>query len=157
MKKRILALLTALCLLSACTGALAENVGDSLVVGMVSTRTTEIRPLTPQEAGMVSLYNVVYESLVSVDDNGIPQPYLAETWEESNSGETWTFTLRDNLRFSDGTPLTADDVVASAQYLLTLAKDEEAEDNGFYQTMRYTISSISKADERTVIVKAARK
>ena len=39
MKKRILALLTALCLLSACTGALAENVGDSLVVGMVSTRT----------------------------------------------------------------------------------------------------------------------
>ena len=157
MKKRILALLTALCLLSACTGALAENVGDSLVVGMVSTRTTEIRPLTPQEAGMVSLYKVVYESLVSVDDNGIPQPYLAETWEESNSGETWTFTLRDNLRFSDGTPLTADDVVASAQYLLTLAKDEEAEDNGFYQTMRYTISSISKADERTVIVKAARK
>ena len=157
MKKRLLALLTILCLLTGCTVSLAENVGDSLVVGMVSTRTTEIRPLTPQEAGMVSLYNVVYESLVTVDDNGIPQPYLAEKWEENNSGETWTFTLRENLRFSDGSPLTADDVVASAQYLLTLAKNEEAEDNGFYQTMRYTISSISKADERTVIVKAARK
>ena len=157
MKKRLLALLTILCLLSGCTVSLAENVGDSLVVGMVSTRTTEIRPLTPQEAGMVSLYNVVYESLVTVDDNGIPQPYLAEKWEESNSGETWTFTLRENLRFSDGSALTADDVVASAQYLLTLAKNEETEDNGFYQTLRYTISSISKADERTVIVKAARK
>lgn len=56
MKKRLLALLTILCLLSGCTVSLAENVGDSLVVGMVSTRTTEIRPLTPQEAGMVSLY-----------------------------------------------------------------------------------------------------
>ena len=65
MKKRLLALLTILCLLSGCTVSLAENVGDSLVVGMVSTRTTEIRPLTPQEAGMVSLYNVVYESLVT--------------------------------------------------------------------------------------------
>ena len=157
MKKRLLALLTILCLLFGPAASRAENVGDSLVVGMVSTRTTEIRPLTPQEAGMVSLYNVVYESLVTVDDNGIPQPYLAEKWEESNSGETWTFTLRENLRFSDGSALTADDVVASAQYLLTLAKNEEAEDNGFYQTMRYTISSISKADERTVIVKAARK
>ena len=132
MKKRLLALLTVLCLLFGPAASRAENVGDSLVVGMVSTRTTEIRPLTPQEAGMVSLYNVVYESLVTVDDNGIPQPYLAEKWEESNSGETWTFTLRENLRFSDGSALTADDVVASAQYLLTLAKNEEAEDNGFY-------------------------
>lgn len=122
MKKRLLALLTVLCLLFGPAASRAENVGDSLVVGMVSTRTTEIRPLTPQEAGMVSLYNVVYESLVTVDDNGIPQPYLAEKWEESNSGETWTFTLRENLRFSDGSALTADDVVASAQYLLTLAK-----------------------------------
>ena len=48
MKKRLLAILTILCLLSGCTVSLAENVGDSLVVGMVSTRTTEIRPLTPQ-------------------------------------------------------------------------------------------------------------
>ena len=113
---------------------------------------------------MVSLYNVVYESLVTVDDNGIPQPYLAEKWEESNSGETWTFTLRENLRFSDGTPLTADDVVASAQYLLTLAKNEEAEDNGFYQTLRYTIGGTVPAgdgrclrlgDDRTIFAVTA--
>ncbi|MEG0995703.1 MAG: hypothetical protein RSH26_01945, partial [Clostridia bacterium] len=54
--------------------AMGENVGDSLLLGIVSTRTTEIRPLTPLERDIVSLYGMVYESLVTIDDNGLPQP-----------------------------------------------------------------------------------
>ena len=106
--------------------AFGENVEDSLIVGMISTRTTEIRPLTPQERDIVSLYGVVYESLVTVDDNGLPQPLLAESWTESGGGQTWTFTLRENITFSDGTPLTAQDVVASGQYILNLARASTA-------------------------------
>ena len=74
MKKRLLCLLT-VCLLLPCP-SLSENVQDSIVIGMVSTRTYEIRPLQPQEAGVMSLYGVVYESLVSIDDNGLPQPSI---------------------------------------------------------------------------------
>ena len=111
--KRVLCLL--LCLMLVPLAAIGENVEDSLLVGMISTRTTEIRPLTPQERDMASLYGVVYESLVTVDDNGLPQPLLAESWTESGGGQTWTFTLRENITFSDGTPLTAQDVVASGQ------------------------------------------
>ena len=76
--KRVLCLL--LCLMLVPLSAFGENVEDSLIVGMISTRTTEIRPLTPQERDIVSLYGVVYESLVTVDDNGLPQPLLAESW-----------------------------------------------------------------------------
>ncbi|MDD3334659.1 MAG: peptide ABC transporter substrate-binding protein [Eubacteriales bacterium] len=154
MKKRLICLMVAALLLPVTT--LAENVTDSLVVGMVSVRTAEIRPLQPTEAGIMSLYGVIYESLVTIDDNGLPQPYLAETWTETGNGQTWTFTLRENLTFSDGTPLTANDVVSSCQFLLALAKDEEAADNGFYQNLRYLISSITADGDRTVIVKAAR-
>lgn len=152
--KRFFCLLLCLALLP--MGAPAENVEDSLIVGMLSTRTTEIRPLTPQERDIVSLYSVVYESLVTIDDNGLPQPLLAESWEENDGGNTWIFTLRENVTFSDGTPLTAQDVAASGQYILDLAKNEEAADNGFYANIRYMVSSFSARDDRTVVVKAAR-
>ena len=39
------------------------------------------------------------------------KPGLAESWTNSPDGKTWTFKLRKNLRWSDGAPLTADDVV----------------------------------------------
>ena len=154
MTKRLCCLVLALMLLPA--AALGESVGDKLVVGIVSTRTVEIRPLLPLERSVVSVYDVVYESLVTIDDNGLPQPLLAENWMESGGGKTWTFTLRDNIMFSDGTPLTAQDVVASCQFLLDRANNKELTDNGFYQNINYLVNSISATDDKTVVVKAAR-
>ncbi len=151
--KRMLCLLLALMLLPAF--ALAESVQDSLVVGLVSYRTYEIRPLVPQERDIMSLYALIYESLVTIDDNGIPQPLLAETWTETGGGNTWTFTLRENVTFSDGTPLTAADVAASGNYILNLSNAEVA-DKGFYQNIRYMVSSFEAPDDRTVVVKAKR-
>ncbi|NLI22375.1 MAG: hypothetical protein GX418_12630 [Clostridiales bacterium] len=155
--KRTLSLLLALMLLSAAIPSLAENVEDSLIVGIYSTRTTEIRPLNPLERDIVSVYGMVYESLVTVDDNGLPQPLLAETWSETGDGKTWTFTLRENVTFSDGTPLTASDVVASCKYLLAMANGEDANARGFYQTIRYMIGDISAMDDRTVVVKTTKR
>ena len=152
--KRVLCLL--LCLMLVPLSAFGENVEDSLIVGMISTRTTEIRPLTPQERDIVSLYGVVYESLVTVDDNGLPQPLLAESWTESGGGQTWTFTLRENITFSDGTPLTAQDVVASGQYILNLAKNDQGLDRGFTATSAIWCPPSPRRDDRTVVVKAAR-
>ncbi len=155
--KRIVCLLLTLLLLFPMAAAMAENVDDSLIVGIYSTRTTELRPLNPQERDIVSIYGLVYESLVTVDDNGLPQPLLAETWDETGNGKTWTFTLRENVTFSDGTPLTAGDVVASCKYLLTLANSEDPNARGFYQTLRYMVSDIVAQDDRTVVVKATKR
>ncbi len=155
--KRLLSLLLVLLLLPVSLSALSENVDDSLVVGICSTRTTEIRPLNPQERDILSVYGMVYESLVTVDDNGLPQPLLAETWVETGNGKTWTFTLRENITFSDGTPLTANDVVATCKYLLAMANSEDQTLHGFYQTIRYMVSDISAADDRTVVVKATKR
>ena len=154
MKIRALCLFVCLLLLPA--PSLASNVEDSLTVGILSTRTTEIRPLNPQERDIISLYAMVYESLVTIDDNGLPQPLLAESWAMSDDGGTWTFTLRENVTFSDGTPLTAHDVVASCEYILALANDAEASSRGFYGNMRYMINGIRAQDDQTVIVTAAR-
>ena len=153
---RLICWLLLLCLTLVALPAFAENVTDLLVVGILANRTTEVRPLDPQDRDMISLYGVVYESLVTIDDDGIPQPLLAETWAESNNGKTWTFTLRENVFFSDGTPLTAWDVVASCEYLLNLANNEESPSRGFYQNIRYVVDSIKATDERTVVVRGKR-
>ena len=91
----------------------------------------------------VSIYDLVYESLIYIDDDYNPQGKLAQSWETSSNGKTWTFYLRPSVTFSDGTPLTAQDVVASAQYILDRANDESTTDSGFYANLKYFISSIS--------------
>ena len=154
---RAMALGLCLCLLGCLPAAEASNVEDSLVVGIQSTKTTALRPLDPQERDMMSIYDLLYDSLVTIDDNYLPQPGLAESWEESGSGKTWTFHLRENVTFSDGTPLTANDVVATAQYILRRAQDENSADKGFYANLNYFVSSITAKDDYTVVVKAARK
>lgn len=68
--------------------------------------------------------------------------------EMSNGGKTWTFTLRDNVSFSDGTPLTANDVVATAQYILNRATDQYVDDKGYYRNRQYFIKSISSKGDR---------
>src|SRR5207244_6993468 len=54
--------------------------------------------------------NRIFASLISVDANtGEVIPSLAEKFDFSGDGKTLTFTLRDGLKFSDGSPLTGDD------------------------------------------------
>ncbi len=52
-----------------------------------------------------------FECLLTVDKDGKIAPGQAETWEKSDDGLVWTFHLRDGLKWSDGSDLTADDFV----------------------------------------------
>ena len=54
-----------------------------------------------------------HECLLIVDQEGKLAPGQAESWEVSDDGLTWTFTLREGLKWSDGTDLTANDFVYS--------------------------------------------
>ncbi len=54
-----------------------------------------------------------FECLLTVDENGQLAPGQAESWETSEDGLTWTFHLRDGLKWSDGSDLTANDFVYS--------------------------------------------
>jgi len=137
--------------------ASASNVENSLVVGIQSTKTLTISPLFPVERDMLSVYNLVYESLVYIDDDYLPQGKLAQSWDVSSNGKEWTFYLRPSVTFSDGTPLTAHDVVASAQKILERANDENTTDSGFYCNLKYFINSISAKDDSTVVVKTSKR
>lgn len=57
----------------------------------------------------------LFDSLTWKDESGII-PWLASSWEESSDQLTYTFTLEDDVKFHDGEPMTADDVVFSYHY-----------------------------------------
>lgn len=59
------------------------------------------------------------DSLVNLDENLNIIPGAAESWDVSEDGLTWTFHLRPDQVWSDGTPLTANDYVASYRYMVT--------------------------------------
>jgi peptide/nickel transport system substrate-binding protein len=71
---------------------------------------TEINPITTDSSISALLLELVFDNLVRFDAEGRARPELAERWGESGDGLTLTFHLRPDVRFHDGTPLTARDV-----------------------------------------------
>ncbi|WP_052762978.1 ABC transporter substrate-binding protein [Jiangella alkaliphila] len=70
--------------------------------------------------GMELVAKHIFSRLVQIDANGQLTGDLAEEWSADDTGTTWTFQLRDSVRFSDGSELTSSDVVASFERLLAL-------------------------------------
>ena len=69
-------------------------------------------PLLAADSGSESVTRLLFSSLVHFDmATQEPSPGLAESWSVAADQKTWTFKLRKGLRWSDGQPLTADDVV----------------------------------------------
>jgi peptide/nickel transport system substrate-binding protein len=58
---------------------------------------------------------MVYDTLFALDAAGRPQPQMVDTFKRAKDGLSWTFVLREGLMFSDGSPVTSADVVASLQ------------------------------------------
>ena len=58
---------------------------------------------------------MVYDTLFSLDENLRPQPQMVGSYSISDDGLTYAFTLRDGLKWHDGTPVTAEDCVASVR------------------------------------------
>lgn len=96
-------------------------------------------PAFINSAGDVQLLLQLYAGLTRLDESGEPYPSLASGWELSADGRTYEFTLRDDLEFSDGTPLTAENVRRSWLRLLDPATASTAPD---------VLSVVTGAEER---------
>lgn len=82
-------------------------------VRVVATRPLTWDPARMGDAASAAILAQSWDGLTAFDAGGSVQPALAERWDVAPGGRSVTFTLRPDLRFSDGTPLTAADVVRS--------------------------------------------
>lgn len=75
-------------------------------------------PQTPLAGNDSTLNSQIYERLVRYDDDFNLTPELATKWESSADAKDWTFHLRPNVKFSDGSPFTSKDVAATIERVL---------------------------------------
>lgn len=84
------------------------------------------------------------ESLVSKDQNGDIVPWLADSWQEASDGLSWTFTLKDGVTFSDGTPFDAAAVAANVAHV----QDPSTLSSTGYLALG-KVTGVEAVDERT--------
>ncbi|MDR1649184.1 MAG: ABC transporter substrate-binding protein [Synergistaceae bacterium] len=134
------AVLVLLCLASFASAGWAADAGKGIVIGLASD-TLFLDPQQQNETITNAITRHIYEPLVSYSPNGgYLIPTLAESWEIAPDQLTWTFYLREDVKFSDGTPFTAEDVKFTFERARnTIIKDRVA-----------AIDSIEVVNDRTL-------
>ncbi|WP_326609134.1 ABC transporter substrate-binding protein [Streptomyces scopuliridis] len=129
------------------TGAGGGKDADTLVFGKTDGGTTFVRNYNMLGPAVQKSPNseLIYEPLARIDysDGAKVKPWLAKSLEFDESGTTLTVKLRDDVTFSDGKPMTADDVVFS----LSIPLKDPA-----FNTGGTTYDGVSKKDATTVTV-----
>lgn len=107
-----------------------------------------LNPYTGIVAEAYEAWNLMYDTLTGTSDKDFsPVPQLAESWTESADGTTWTYRLRSGVKWSDGQPLTARDVVYTFERIM----------NGTYEQTNYgsyvaNITAVTAPDDTTVVM-----
>ncbi|MDE1993768.1 MAG: ABC transporter substrate-binding protein [Rhizobiaceae bacterium] len=110
----------------------------------------KLMTLDPQYADLSendSLLSQIYERLVYQDEHLNPQPGLAVSWRRLSPTQ-WEFKLRDNVRFHDGSPFTAQDVIYSIERVRDFLKTP----SGGFQSYVQMIKSVTSPDPLTVVI-----
>jgi len=129
---------------SASTPASAQEAPVTLIVGLTQPWET-LNPVIGFAVPEYEFWNIQYEGLTTFSANDFtPQPGLAESWVENEVGLSYTYTLREGLAWSDGTPLTAEDIA----WNINTSRDQE------WANYIASVANLSAevVDERTVTV-----
>lgn len=151
-RRRLTALVSAVTVatmlgLSACSGTDSggtDSSQQSLRFGL-SGEPQEVKVGADSGATGYMLDSLIHRGLVTLDKDGKVAPGLAESWQVEDPS-TYAFTLRPGLKFSDGSPLTSENVKNSLEYL-----GDPAHGARTLQAMR-GIKSIDTPDDTSVVV-----
>src|SRR5579859_6843558 len=119
---RLIALISPLLLTAAAHAATSPRYGGTLHLELAAPKAS-LDPREWQTGSLESATNaklaaLMLERLVALDNYGRFQPVLATEWSHDASSKRWQFTIRAGVKFSDGSMLSAADVVAALQPLL---------------------------------------
>lgn len=158
-----------LALLAGCTSGKGGS-GDSAEVNhsggtlrLAVTGLTSYDPATvvPTDQAEMVAADLVSDGLTAIDaQSGAVVPSLAESWAADDAGTRWTFTLRDGAMFSDGSPVTAADVVTAlsrvaARGSATLAAARLEEISGYADLVAgrtTSLAGLEAVDDRTLTI-----
>src|ERR1700712_1944002 len=144
MRKSLILLAIAGALLSSTAYAAPRT---DLTIG-IQLEPTNLDPTTGGAAAAIRTVTDlnIFNGLTKIDKDGAVQPDLATTWDIAPDGLSYTFHLKTGIKFSDGTPFTADDVK------WTLDRDRAADSKGAQKQLFANIASVDVVDPATVKV-----
>lgn len=94
-----------------------------------------------------AIYELVYDTMFDLQFDGSFKPELAESWEISEDGLTWTFKIRQGVTWHDGEPLTAGDIA----FTYNLYKNDE--NFAYMNTYTNYFESVTAVDDQTLEIK----
>lgn len=130
----------------AVSGAIAQTQGGTLSM-IVQPEPPILIPALNQQAPTQYITGKIYESLLTYTHELKPMPGLAESWEISPDGMSYTFKLNSGVKWHDGKPFTADDVVFSMSDMLPKVHGRARVILAKY------VDSVEKVDDLTVTIK----
>lgn len=142
---RLLAVSSALALLVG-TVAIPATAQDPAAgtIRVISVEPTQgLDPAIAAADASRSPMTLIYDGLVDFDETGALTGGIAESWDQSEDVKTWTFHLRPDAKFSDGTPITASDVVWSIERM----RQSES-----LKGLLSNISTVEATDDATVTI-----
>ena len=157
----VLSLALILALAAPCC-ALAEGL-NYLTCAIVATDDLALRPLELNQRDVVSVLDLVYEGLFAMDDDYVPQPKLAYSYDFISDGRRLRITLRDDVTFHNGQKLTAHDVVATLDYMYALSgfdedlnSEVELTDRGLYYSTFYSVRGWEAESDTSLLLSLRR-
>lgn len=148
------AALTLVALAGAIRPAAAEDTSPGTRTAFIVGIKQDIDSLNPY-VGVVpaafETYQLNYDTLtLSADTDFAPVPGLAESWETSPDGKTWTYHLRTGVKWSDGKDLTAEDVVYTFNRAI-----KGGTESGQYGNYVAKVTKVSAPDAHTVVMRTS--
>ncbi len=147
-----LALLTVACgtgLATSSGTAQAASQADGVFVVGVLQDVDNLNPFKGITAAAYECWALMYDTLTGYSAKDFsPEPRLAESWDQSSDGLTWTYHIRHGVTFSDGVPLTAKDVA----YTFNRVMNGKLEKTN-YGSYVAQINSVVATDDYTVVMK----
>ncbi|MCK5440237.1 MAG: ABC transporter substrate-binding protein, partial [Gemmatimonadetes bacterium] len=125
--------------------------GGRLIISAISNPKS-FNPIIAKETSTTSITNYIFEGLTRVSGaTNEVEPNLAREWEISEDGLTWTFRLREDVKWNDGKPFTAADVVFTFNDLIY--NDDIPTSSRDIFTLEGKPVEVTKIDDYTVAVK----
>ena len=104
-------------------------------------------PGTANTSLSLEVLPLLHDPLWEYNEKWEPIPWIAESWDTNSDATEWTFHIKDGLAFTDGSPLTAEDVAYSIEYLAA---------SPAWKARLSVVDSVEAPDASTVVVKMTR-
>ncbi len=109
------------------------------ILSVFSYKPDTFCPIASNNEANLRMLGVIYDGLILLGDNYIPQPAIAESWQASEGNTVWTVSLRKNARWHDGGDCTAEDVIYTVNQIKKL-------ENSPYRCNVSNVSEVAKTD-----------